>query len=583
MLRRPSFRIAAAAALAMLAGTAVADPLTTAFTYQGRLLQGGNAPTALYDFQFTLFDAVSGGAVQGSTVTLGSVPVSSGLFTVNLDFGAQYTGSRHFLQIAVRSAGAGGYTSLSPRQELTATPGAQAVVLPMNESASANLGALVAITNNGAGEGFSASTSGGSINGGGVVSTAAGLNSNGVVGIATNGPGAFGVWGQAPVGIGVVGNGGEYGGSFAGPVGMYGGANGTGLSGIGVQGSGGTTGFIGVRGDSVTGSGNSDGVLGVSTDPSGNGVRGEADGGIYAYGVWGYTTSGVGVAGNGVASGGNFTGNTGVVGSSILAGASGVGVLGLGSTGNIGVEGQASNGGTSSFGGYFTSSAAGGNGLYAEDSVGTSAYGIWGVSSTGNAGQFTGNVSISGDLWVNGAKHFKIDHPLDPANYYLVHACVESDQQINIYKGHVILDGAGRADIQLPSYFQALNTDAEYHLTPIGAPAPSLYVAKKVENNHFAIAGGTPGQEISWQVMGVRQDAYTLAHPMVVEQAKVGDERGRYTHPELFGLPESFDVAAEKLAAVRAHGAAPIPPAAFPKAAQSAVPAPAAPLMKGGN
>src|SRR6516164_10032706 len=128
-LRR--FRFAAAAAIAMFAGTAMADPLTTTFTYQGRLLQGGNAPTALYDFQFTLFDAGTGGNVLSTPVQLSSVQVTNGLFTVNIDFGAQYNGSRHFLQICVRNAGGGSYTSLSPRQELTATPHAQALVLPV--------------------------------------------------------------------------------------------------------------------------------------------------------------------------------------------------------------------------------------------------------------------------------------------------------------------------------------------------------------------------------------------------------------------------------------------------------------------
>ena len=82
--------------------------------------------------------------------------------------------------------------------------------------------------------------------------------------------------------------------------------------------------------------------------------------------------------------------------------------------------------------------------------------------------------------------------------------------------------------------------------------------------------------------MGVRQDAYTLAHPMVVEQPKVGNERGRYTHPELYGLPGTFDVLAEKLSAVQARSAAAIP-AVLPKAGHATPPAPAAPQAKGGN
>src|SRR5258706_4708565 len=78
---------------------------TTQFTYQGRLTDGGIAPTGNYDLQFNLFDAVSSGNQQGSTVTLTGVPVSGGIFTVKLDFGAQFDGNARYLQIAVKTTG----------------------------------------------------------------------------------------------------------------------------------------------------------------------------------------------------------------------------------------------------------------------------------------------------------------------------------------------------------------------------------------------------------------------------------------------------------------------------------------------
>ena len=41
--------------------------------------------------------------------------------------------------------------------------------------------------------------------------------------------------------------------------------------------------------------------------------------------------------------------------------------------------------------------------------------------------------------------------------------------------------------------------------------------------------------KVSWQVTGVRQDAYAKTHPLVVEREKPGAERGFDVHPELYG------------------------------------------------
>lgn len=67
-----------------------AAALTTAFTYQGQLQDGGSPANGAYDLQFTLYDALSGGAAVGSSVTLNDVSVSDGIFTVELDFGGSY-------------------------------------------------------------------------------------------------------------------------------------------------------------------------------------------------------------------------------------------------------------------------------------------------------------------------------------------------------------------------------------------------------------------------------------------------------------------------------------------------------------
>lgn len=111
-----------AAVVAMLAGVAQAQPLTTTFTYQGILNDAGALANGTYDLQFKLFNASAGGAQQGATLTRADVLLVDGQLVTTLDFGAQYTGQRRWLQIEVRpGASAGAYTIL-PRQELTVSP-----------------------------------------------------------------------------------------------------------------------------------------------------------------------------------------------------------------------------------------------------------------------------------------------------------------------------------------------------------------------------------------------------------------------------------------------------------------------------
>ena len=99
-------------------------PLSTAFTYQGQLKLSGSPLNATADFQFTLFDALSGPNQIGSMVPVNNVSITNGLFTASLDFGATaFDGNDRFLQIAVRSpAGGGSFTTLTPRQRVAATP-----------------------------------------------------------------------------------------------------------------------------------------------------------------------------------------------------------------------------------------------------------------------------------------------------------------------------------------------------------------------------------------------------------------------------------------------------------------------------
>jgi hypothetical protein len=166
--------------------------------------------------------------------------------------------------------------------------------------------------------------------------------------------------------------------------------------------------------------------------------------------------------------------------------------------------------------------------------------GVFGINWSGNglAGLFAGNVSVSGTIFKAGGG-FKIDHPLDPENKCLCHSFVESPDMKNVYDGVSALDSKGEASITLPDWFEALNRDFRYQLTSIGSAAPNLHVAEEIISNRFRIAGGKPGTKVSWQVTGIRRDAYAEHNRIAVAPEKTLDERGKYLHPKEHGLPES--------------------------------------------
>jgi hypothetical protein len=167
-----------------------------------------------------------------------------------------------------------------------------------------------------------------------------------------------------------------------------------------------------------------------------------------------------------------------------------------------------------------------------------------GNNSQGNSADFQGGLTINGsidmngDLLVAGSKDFRIDHPLDPTNEYLYHASIESSEVLNQYSGNVVLDDKGEARVEFPAWFAAINVDFRYQLTAVGSPGPNLYIAEKIKDRSFRIAGGTPGAEVSWQVTARRNDAYMKAHPFVVEKEKPENKRGYYTDPSLYGAPK---------------------------------------------
>jgi hypothetical protein len=241
-----------------------------------------------------------------------------------------------------------------------------------------------------------------------------------------------------------------------------------------------------------------------------------------ASGIGAEITGGFGGGAAVVAQGGLNLGNPG--GAGIIA--SGGGALGSGGNGGIGVMAQ---GGVSEL-------QTGGVGIFA----------IRGSRKDlnppfdGLAGYFSGNVQITGNISKGGGS-FKIDHPLDPENKYLYHSFVESPDMMNIYNGNLTTDANGDAVVELPAYFEALNRDFRYQLTVIGTFAQAI-VAEEISGNRFTVKTSAPGVKVSWQVTGVRHDAYANKHRITVEETKNENERGHYLHPELFNQPEEKSI-----------------------------------------
>lgn len=160
--------------------------------------------------------------------------------------------------------------------------------------------------------------------------------------------------------------------------------------------------------------------------------------------------------------------------------------------------------------------------------------GVAGVSTGGSGFALYGY----GNTGATGAKLFHIDHPLDPENKTLSHYSIESNEILNMYRGMIELDANGQATIDLPNYFDAVNTNPSYQLTAIGT-ATQPYVATEIANNQFIISGA-PNTKVSWTVIAERNDPtiqyfsekYNLKENV---RAKRPHEIGRYITPEAYG------------------------------------------------
>ena len=425
----------------------------------------------------------------------------------------------------------------------------------------------------------------------------------GVQGVAAS-PNGRGVFGQTthPTGLAT----GVYGfSSSSSGRGVFGGTSAPTGPAVGVYGNSNSTAGTGVYGNSAAGSGVTTGVRGVSASTGGRGVYGSATassgtnyGGYFdvaspagtaLYAFKSATGDGSAVHARSDATGGQSlwgeaaatTGDCiGVFGSS--GGSTGTGVLGAAnattgivhgvrgttqSTAGRGVFGRAtassgdtfclsgqdaSTAGTAVFGistattgpavgGYFQTASTTGNGVYGFAEAGSGVnYGVAGATNSTTNGF---GVFAFGRSGASGTKSFRIDHPQDPANKYLLHYSSESPEVLNTYSGTITLDASGGETVVLPEYFGFINKDPRYSLTAIGAPMPMLHVAEEFGagdeagaiGRTFVVAGGAPGGKVSWRVEAVRNDAWVRAYGAPVEVEKTGADRGAYQNPELIG------------------------------------------------
>jgi hypothetical protein len=558
--------------------------LGSAFTYQGRLRDdSGNPIDSTCDLTFGLWDAQVGGSQVGSDSVVTGVSVDDGYFSAIVNQGGEFgsdafAGETRWLEITLQCTGDPDPITLSPRQALNAAPYAHYSMgapwsgltgvpdLQLRVTGTCDAGNAIRIINaNGSvmcqeipvdhwGESWTGTGTGLTLSGGdiglsangstygvygqsdatsgrglyGYASASTGGN-HGVHGIADSTDGS-GVWGEATSTTGYAYGVRAMSASTYGR-GVYATADATTGEAFGVYGRTASDEGRGVYGRANSLTGETYGVYGLARSPEGTGVYGRA---------WTYTGSGYGVRGevnspSGYAVYGHADSTTGFT----------YGVYGWSESPNgIGAYGWASSPTGTTYAVYGRNHSTGGYGVWGQ-ATSTSGvnFGVYGQTSSDNGygGYFYGDVHVAGDLSASGSKPFKIDHPLDPANQYLYHYSMESSEVLNQYSGNVILDENGEAWVELPAWFETLNSDFRYQLTCVGAYAP-VYIAQEIEGGRFQIAGGPGGLKISWQVTALRSDPYIERYGAPVEMEKPEGEKGTYIFPELYDQPEELSL-----------------------------------------
>ena len=474
-------------------------PVTTSFTYQGRLTtEGGGDPIDdSCDFRFTLWDDPDAGSQVGPLLNPTGVPVADGLFTVQLDFGQVFDGTALWLEVAVQCSGDPGYTTLSPRPALTAAPYATYAVDAQDADTvdGSHASAFAPAVHNHWGESWTG--------------TGIGLTlSGGTTGLSGNG-GTYGVVGQS---------------NSVGGCGLYGlasaatGTNNYGVYGLAQATDGSAVGIYG-RSESIQGRG----VFGYTPSTSGTtyGVygRSESSGGT---GVFGYTPS---TSGNTYGVVGRSDSPSGYGGWFQASSSSGVGVMGFAPVADAGSTGIAVKGESHSpdgYGGWFasystsaTTTQAGLFGLNdSNEGYGVVGYnrhngtglGVW--SKTGRLIQAFAGDYPAADWWDNlrfyvtndGAAYAWSWHTVIPmsetgnsgnAEYRTLYAMMGAEAWAEDFGSATLQEGKATVTIE-PVFAQTVNLAVEYHvyLTPLCSELIVMAVTGKGPDS-FTVQGAT--------------------------------------------------------------------------------------------
>jgi hypothetical protein len=576
---------------------ALAQPLTTSFTFQGDLKSSGSPATGLYDARFRLYDAATGGTQLGPTLCSDNLSLTNGVFTTQLDFGAQFTGQQRFLEVDIRQdtglncSNSTGFTTLTPRQPLTAAPNA---IYSLSAAAATNATQL-----NGQPSSFYTNAT----------NLSGALPSTGLAGAYTS-----------TLNLSNTSN--LFTGSFSGS-----GANLTGIPYAALTGAptpvllqASSPGSVQSGNLNVNGTGRFGALQAANgINPRTNATVGDLlnTGGALPMGLTTEVGSGqlLNLDLNFRATGTNpsrgaavrLDSRSGIPAIQFITRPAGSvvenTVMDISETGQVNINARAADALTvtnpigrglritTSVDSPIATTTATANGIFS-DITGTTTQNtaLWGHHTSpvnlnwalfartesvagrgveGYAGAATGStyavlgtcaspsgfgVFSSGNTGASGTKSFRIDHPDDPANKYLLHYSSESPEVINFYRGTITLNEQGEAEVPLPSYFAKINKDPSYQLTAVGAPMPLLHVSKKINPAalaegaqaapqdpapacSFHISGGAPNAEVCWRVEATRNDRWTQTHGAPVEVEKQGIEKGTYQDPALYNQP----------------------------------------------
>lgn len=532
----------AACVLAALASTAQlqAQPLGTAFTYQGRLNDAGAPASGAFDLQLVLYDAPVGGSQAGPVLTRDDVAVASGLFTATLDFGAVFGGNKRFLEVGVRpGASSGAYTILSPRQELTPAPNAVFSSTAPWTGLSGKPAGFADDTDNDALGGLSCASGQVAKWSGAAWACAADADSGGDITAVTAGTGLSG--GGTSGGVALSVN----------PSIVQSRVTGSCAAGSGIRTiySDGSVSCQAVPTPPVAWSfnGNTLTVETTSTSPTSYAIRATSlsQGGaaIEAQTIGGYTGSAITALNSALNGSGN---NSGEAIYAENSGPQGIGITveqtaTTGTATGLVARAHTATGTAFMLSGYSTGDGSGGQGtntligvrgeVYSQSAHGVEGRAV-GVRTTKSAllagvyGQVNSTMGYgvysSGDMGTSGAKAFVNPHPTDPARA-IQFFTLEGNESGTYFRGSGRLD-KGTAELAIPEEWR-LVTEADsitVQLTPIGAPAV-LYVVQK--GRERIVVGGTADVAFDYQVNGVRR-GFARYEPYLTSDAFRPEQRG---------------------------------------------------------